>query len=155
MLIEWSIKKRAGHLRPKLEYRITLEEFEIELAVPMVRITSTIPRPPDPGRHFVWPDGMDSEREKPVAVYDLCAPSHKTGFWRETMMLPIREDNHYPEVEESFIKLRRVFEKALLSAYASSAFETRGTLEMTPETKQRIAPAVAAKRFLAQRKNAS
>jgi len=36
-----------------------------------------------------------------------------------------------------------------LAAYANSAFETHGWLEMTPETKRRMAPAVVARRFLA------
>lgn len=149
MLIEWTIQKKAGHLRPKLHYGITLEAFEIELAVPMVRITSTIPKPPDAGQHYVWPGTKERGKEMPEAVYDLCTPSHKTGHRRETLMLPMRRDNDYPEVENSFGQLRRVFEEALLAAYANSAFEIRGRMEMTPSTKQRIAPAVAARRFLA------
>lgn len=149
MLIEWTIQKKAGHLRPKLRYEITLEAFEIELAVPMVQITSTIPKPPDAGQHYVWPGTKECGKEMPDAFYDLCAPSHKTGFRRETLMLPMRRGNDYPEVEDSFLELRRVFEEALLEAYANSAFETRGRLELTPETKRCIAPSVVARRFLA------
>jgi hypothetical protein len=43
----------------------------------------------------------------------------------------------------------------LLEAYANSAFETHGRLEMTSATKQRIAPTVAAQRFLAMVNKAS
>ena len=149
MLIEWEISKKAGHLRPKLYYWITLEPFEIELAVPMVRITSTIPKPPDAGQHYVWPGTKECGQELPVEVYDLCTPSHKSGRCREMVRLPMRCNNHYPEVEASFRLLRRTYEQALLEAYANSAFETSGRLEMTTETKRRIAPTVAARRFLA------
>jgi hypothetical protein len=149
MHIEWTIHKRAGHLRPKLHYAVTLEDFEVELAVPMVRITSTIPKPPDAGQHYVWPGTKECGRETPEQVYDLCTPSHKTGHRREMLMLPMRRGNDYPEIEASFRELRRVYEQALLDAYANSAFETRGNLGMTSATKQRIAPSVAARRFLA------
>ncbi len=155
MRIEWIIKKRAGHLRPKLHYEITLEDFEIELAVPMVRITSTIPKPPDAGQHYVWPGTKECGRETPEEVYDLCAPSHKTGHCRDTLMLPMRRNNDYPEVEESFRELRRVYEDALLDAYANSAFEKQGRLDMTSATKRRIAPVVAVRRFLAVMDKAS
>ncbi|WP_155310898.1 hypothetical protein [Desulfosarcina ovata] len=147
--MEWTIGKKAGHLRPKLHYTLTLEDFEIDLAVPMVRITSTIPKPPDAGQHYVWPGTKECGKEEPEEVYDLCTPSHKTGHCREMLMLPMRPGNNYPEVEVSFRQLRRAYEEALLAAYANSAFEIGGRLEMTPETKRRMAPAVAARRFLA------
>jgi hypothetical protein len=121
----------------------------------MVRITSTIPKPPDAGQHYVWPGTKECGKERPEAVYDLCAPSHKTGHCREMLMLPMRRNNAYPEVEASFRQLRRVFESALLEAYANSAFETHGRLEMTSATKKKIAPTVAAQRFLAMVDKAS
>jgi hypothetical protein len=155
MKIEWTVKKKVGHLRPKLHYGITLDAFEIELAVPMVRITSTIPKPPDAGQHYVWPGTKECGREEPTDVYDLYTPSHKTGQCKEILMLPMRKDSDYPEVEASFRHLRRVFENALLAAYANSAFEIRGHLDLTTKTKQRIAPEVAAARFLAVVEKAS
>jgi hypothetical protein len=155
MKIEWTVKKRAGHLRPKLHYWITLEAFEIDLAVPMVRITSTIPKPPDAGQHYVWPGTKECGKEAPEEVYDLCTPSHKTGHCREMRMLPMRPGNQYPEIEASFRQLRTAYEKVLLEAYANSAFETRGSLGMSTETKKRFAPAVAARRFLALVEEAS
>ena len=148
MHIEWKIHKRAGHLRPKLHYAMTLEDFEIELAVPMVRITSTIPKPPDAGQHYVWPGTKECGREAPTQVYDLCSPSHKTGHCRETLMLPMRQANHYPEIEASFRKLREAYEDALMAAHTNCAFESKGQLDMTSVTKRCIAPAVATRRFL-------
>jgi hypothetical protein len=71
------------------------------------------------------------------------------------LMLPMRPGNDYPEVEASFCRLRRAYEEALLAAYANSAFETRGSLGMSSETKRRFAPAVAAQRFLALVEEAS
>lgn len=78
MLIEWKISKRAGHLRPKLYYCITLEDFEVALAVPMVCMRSTIPKPPDAGQHYVWPGTKERGQEVFEEVYELCTPSHKT-----------------------------------------------------------------------------
>jgi len=155
MRIEWKIHKRAGHLRPKLYYAMTLEDFEVELAVPMVRITSTIPKPPDAGQHYVWPGTKERGREAPTEVYDLCSPSHKTGHCRETLMLPMRQGNDYPEIEDSFLKLRQAYEDALLTAYANSAFESKGCLDMTSATKRCMAPVVAAQRFLTAIEKAS
>jgi hypothetical protein len=148
MHIEWKILKQAGHLRPKLYYEITLDSFEIALAVPMVRMTSTIPKPPDAGQSHVWPGTKERGKELPTEVYDLCSPSHKTGRCKEMLMLPMRPDNHYPEVEASFLKLRRAYEKVLVEAYENSAFEIQGCVEMIPETKRRVAPGVVAARFL-------
>jgi hypothetical protein len=148
MLIEWKIVKRAGHLRPKLYYEVRLESFEIALAVPMVRITSTIPKPPDPGQHYVWPGTKECGKEDVTEVYDLCTPSHSMGRCREMVRLPMRPEGDYPEVEASFRKLREAYERALMAAYENSAFETTGRLELTPETKRKIAPAAVADRFL-------
>ena len=155
MRIEWTIHKRVGHLRPKLYYAMTLEDFEIELAVPMVRITSTIPKPPDAGQHYVWPGTKECGNETPAQVYDLCTPSHKTGHCRDMLMLPMRKKNDFPEVEDSFRKLRQAYEDALLKAYANSAFETKGRLDMSSATKRRMAPVVAARRFMAVMDKAS
>jgi hypothetical protein len=148
MLIEWRIHKRAGHLRPKLHYQITLEPFEIALAVPMASIASTIPKPPDAGQYYVWPGTKECGKEAPMEVYELCTPSHQTRCRKETVTLPMRNDNAFPEVEESFTKLREAYERVLLKAYENSAFETRGRMELSLETKRRIAPAAAAVRFL-------
>ncbi len=148
MRIEWTIRKKTGHLRPKLHYRLALEAFEVDLAVPMVRIASTIPKPPDAWQSHVWPGTLERGEDPPKAVYDLCSPSHKTAYLEEVLTLPARPDNRYPEVEESFRRLRQSYETALFEAYQNSAFEIRGDLEMTPETKRRIAPAAAAARFL-------
>ncbi len=155
MRIEWNIRKKAGNLRPKLYYRIDLEPHEVALALPMVQITSTIPKPPDAGQHFVWPGTKERGKETPTQVYDICTPSHKTEWRQEVVTLPMRADNEYPEVEESFRELRRVFEETLLDAWENSAFETGGILETTPETKRRIAPSVAAARFLSLVEKAS
>lgn len=148
MIILWNIRKKTGHLRPKLWYRIRLDPFEVALAVPMIRIASTIPKPPDAWRGHVPPTALKDGREETTAHYDLCSPSHQTGTLAEVLTLPMRLDNHYPEVEESFLALRRAYEQALVEAYENRAFEEEGRLEMSPETKRRIAPGVAASRFL-------
>lgn len=148
MIIEWNIRKKAGHLRPKLTYQITLEPFEVALAVPMVCITSTIPKPPNAWQSHVWPGTMECGKEKSTETYMLFSPSHKTGRRQEVLMLPMRHNNQYPEVEESFFQLRQAYEKALLEAYENSAFEMEGRLDMSAETKRCIAPGVVASRFL-------
>ena len=115
----------------------------------MVTVTSTIPKPPDAWQHHVWPGTHERGKIASAEVYDLCTPSHKTITRKELLMLPMRPGNQYPEVEASFRALRCAYEKALLEAYENSSFQASGRLEMTLETKERIAPAVAAQKFLA------
>lgn len=148
MLIEWKITKKAGHRRPKLRYRVALEPVEIDLAVPMVRITSTIPKPVDAWQSHRRPTTSKSHTEESEDVYPLFTPSHETATCEEVLILPMREDNHYPEVEESFLQLRQTYEETLVTAYENSAFEKTGRLEMTLETKQRIVAGITANRFM-------
>ena len=150
MKIEWNIKKAGGHLRPRLSYCLRLEPFEIKLAVPMVRITSTIPKPPDAWRSHVYP-GMEETNENwiPLSFYELCTPSHKSGCLRDSIHLPMRCTGAYPEVKESFLVLRETYEKALMAAYRNSAFEIRDTLDISGETQKTVAPGIVAMQFLA------
>ena len=55
MHIEWNITKRRGNIRPVLHYTVTLEEHERELALPFIRVVSTIPEPPDSWQEFCYP----------------------------------------------------------------------------------------------------
>ena len=52
MHIEWNITKRRGNIRPVLHYTVTLEEHERELALPFIRVVSTIPETPDSCQEF-------------------------------------------------------------------------------------------------------
>ncbi len=148
MKIDWKITKERGNLRPKLWYRIALEPFEINLGVPMVRIASTIPKPPDSWQSHSYPGRMERGDWQPDTFYYLCSPSHKTGCCEEVITLPMRENGEYPEVEESFLKLRQTYEKVLIEAYENADFKTEGSLWMSIETKKRIAPGIAAARLL-------
>ncbi|MGD9160855.1 MAG: hypothetical protein PVG39_20720 [Desulfobacteraceae bacterium] len=148
MNIEWQIVKKQGHLRPKLHYSIKLEPFEINLAVPMVTITSTIPKPPDAWQSHVYPGRNERKEWKPETFYELSTPSHKDENLKNVLTLPMREAPDYPEVESSFTLLRETYETALKNAYRNSAFEIRGEMGMSPETKRIVAPAVVAERLL-------
>jgi len=64
------------------------------------------------------------------------------------LRLPWREDNHYPEVEDSFRELRRAFEAALAQAHASEPLDLRGELALTQALRRELAPAVMAERLL-------
>jgi len=149
MKIEWKIKKEAGHLRPWLSYRLVLEPFEIRLAVPMVRITSTIPKPPDAWQRHVHPGTAETKDGwAPEAFYEIVTPSHQTGCHREAISLPMRTSGKYPEVEASFMALRDVYEAALMAAYRNAAFEVRETLSLSDRAKRAIAPGVVAYQLL-------
>ncbi len=148
MILEWKIIKKSGHMRPKLRYHVRLEGFEKELAVPMVRITSTIPKPPDLWQGHVWPGTNEQAPVYEPEYYDIFTPSHKTAELEEVLILPMRENRQYPEVEESFLNLRRAYEDALVAAYENSAFEQEGRLELSLPTKRLMAPQAAAVRFL-------
>ena len=148
MKIEWEIKKERGNLRPKLYYRAELESFEIKLGVPMVRITSTIPKPPDAWQSHSYPGRKERGCWIPEIFYELYSPSHKTIHFKETIHLPMRENCEYPEVEESFRLLRKEYEKCLKAAYHNAAFEIRGSLGISMETKKQIAPGITALKML-------
>jgi hypothetical protein len=148
MILEWKIIKKSGHMRPKLRYHVRLEEFEKDLAVPMVRITSIIPKPPESWQGHVWPGTNELGPGHEQQYYDLFTPSHKTGEREEVLTLPMRENRLYPEVEDSFLALRRAYEDALMSAYENSAFEQEGRLELSLAVKKLMAPRTVAARFL-------
>ena len=114
MHIEWNITKRRGNIRPVLHYTVTLEEHERELALPFIRVVSTIPEPPDSWQEFCYP-GQHERAENPASgkTYDLEIPSHKGRLWKQSLRLPWREENDYPEVEQSFKKLCDAFEAEL------------------------------------------
>ena len=67
MHIEWNITKRRGNIRPVLHYTVTLEEHERELALPFIRVVSTIPEPPDSWQEFCYP-GQHERAENPAKL---------------------------------------------------------------------------------------
>ena len=72
MHIEWNITKRRGNIRPVLHYTVTLEEHERELALPFIRVVSTIPEPPDSWQEFCYP-GQHERAENPASGNRACA----------------------------------------------------------------------------------
>lgn len=152
MLIEWKIKKKRGNLRPELIYNVTLEEHEKALALPPLRIPSYIPKPKDSWQEFCYPGQMERSLsgggKDGEEYYHLETPSHRGRSWSQSLRLPWRESNSYPEVEESFTRLRETFELELSKAYASQPMEEENSLESTVASKENIAPGVLAERFL-------
>lgn len=148
MNIEWKINKKRGNFRPVLSYSISLNQFEKEMGLPAVRIESRIPKPPDAGWTHCWPDENERGAWIPGEFYLLMTPSYKSGKVEESIKLPWREDNTYPEVRESFVMLREAFERTLASASASSPMSEQGRLESSTAVKKVIAPAAAAERIL-------
>lgn len=149
MQITWKISKKRGYLRPMLTYGISLEEHEKALALPPMRIKSHIPEPLDSWQEHCYPG--QHERADPPALgemYDLDVPSHKGRLWPQSVRLPWREDNNYPEVEASFRLLREVFERELSKAYASQPMALEAGLESTPEARLRVAPGVLGERLV-------
>ncbi|MBP3731606.1 MAG: hypothetical protein J6I40_09080 [Mailhella sp.] len=149
MNIEWKITKKRGNLRPVLTYCVTLEEFEKELALPPLRVSSTIPEPQDSWQEYCYPGQMErAEGNEPSAFYELESPSHRGKSWPQTLRLPWREGNAYPEVEESFQNFRSEFEKMLRQAYASAPMNEERSLSSSNAVRAHVAPGVAAARFL-------
>ena len=155
MHIEWNITKRQGNIRPLLHYTVTLEEHERELALPFIRVVSTIPEPPDSWQEFCYP-GQHERAENPASgkTYDLEIPSHKGRLWKQSLRLPWREENDYPEVEQSFKKLRDAFEAELKAAYGSLPMDESNSLETSFDARRFIAPGILAERFLMLARNA-
>lgn len=157
MNISWVITKKRGNFRPVLQYTITLNDFERELGVPMVRMQSSIPKPPEtsweycwPGQNErgAWPDGEAGAAGEGGEFHQLATPAHKAGETVGFLKLPWRESNQYPEVEASFQALREAFERTLEEAAASAPIRLCGSLETSAEARRAIAPAFAAERLL-------
>jgi hypothetical protein len=148
MRIEWSIEKKRGNLRPVLRYTVTLERHEEHLALPMVRIISTIPEPPSSWQAFCYPDQFERAGVEPAGYYLLETTNHKRKTGSAELRLPWRPDNRYPEVERSFEALRAAFEVELAAAHHSGPMSERGELVLRPAVREVIAPAVVAERLL-------
>ena len=148
MLIEWNITKKRGNLRPVLSYSIRLEEHEKALAVPLVSIVSTIPKPMEDWQDHCYP-GQFERTAEPVfsGFHVLESPSHKGHSWTHTVKLPWRENNEYPEVEASFLLLRDALEKELRAACLSQPMQLRGSVQTSREAKAGMAPGLLAERF--------
>lgn len=149
MKIVWDIQKKRGNHRPVLNYEITLEPFEIELAVPQVVLRAAIVRPPDSWRSYCYP-GEGERGDAPLEMYTLMTPSHKLGSVSESLTLPWRvSGSGYADVKAAFARLRKNFEMVLANAHDSAPIEIVENLELTAETRNHIAAGVASARFLA------
>jgi len=148
MNIDWVITKKRGNFRPVLQYTIKLTEFERELGVSMVRIQSSIPKPPETSWEYCWPGQNERGAWEAGEFHQLATPAHKAGEAGGFLTLPWRESNEYPEVEASFQALREAFERALAEAAASAPLRLCGSLETSAQNRRVIAPAFAAERLL-------
>ncbi len=156
MKIEWKITKKTGNLRPILSYYFVVEKFEKALALPPINIQSTIPEPMESWQEYCYPNELErAQNSQFKGLYNLSLVSHKGNMWPQSIRLPWREDNIYPEVEESFKLLRQAFEAELANAKQSQAMEESHCLQLTEQATQNIAPAVLAEKFLsfAKREN--
>lgn len=149
MRIEWKIDKKRGNLRPTITYTVSQDEHEKVLALPPVRIASTIPKPEQHWEEHCYPGRFErAGRGDSGELHELETPSHRGRPWPQTLRLPWRENNSYPEVEESFLMLRDAFEEALRAANASLPMQEEHSLETTDAAKAAIAPGALAERFL-------
>ncbi|MHC1752733.1 hypothetical protein [Humidesulfovibrio sp.] len=148
MNIDWVITKKRGNFRPVLQYTIKLSDFERELGMPMVRLQSYIPKPPEPSWEYCWPGQNERGEWTPAEFHQLATPAHKTGEAVDVLKLPWRENGEYPEVEASFQALREAFELVLEETTRSAPLRLCGCLETSTQTRRVIAPAFAAERLL-------
>ena len=148
MLITWRIEKRRGNLRPELTYSVILEGHEKGLALPYVRVESTIPEPPASWQAHCHPHEHERAGAPPAGHYSLATPSHAMRGTGQSLRLPWREDNAYPEVEASFWLLRAAFEQELAAAHASEPMDVTGKLAVSGELKRDMAAAIVADRLL-------
>ncbi len=149
MKIQWKIIKKLGNIRPTLSYSFVVEKFEKALALPPIIIESTIPEPLDSWQEHCYPNEHERAHDaKFKGYYSLQLVSHKGNMWAQTIRLPWREDNTYPEVEESFQLLRSAFERELASANASAPMDEDAFLQLSDTATKDIAPAVLAEKFL-------
>ncbi len=149
MRIEWKIEKQRGNYRPKLTWKISLDEYEKNLALGSVEVETTLPKPPEDWEGFCYPGHNERVANwKPQSYYLLSTPCHKNIEMEGSARLPWREDNQYPEIEESFALLRNAFEQALRAAYNSLPLETKQHMNASAPAKKHIASDLAAQRLL-------
>lgn len=149
MYIEWNIIKERGNLRPVLQYRVRLEDHEKALALPQVSIQSTIPKPEESHVKYCYPGVMERACGwQAQAFYTLETPSHVGHSMLHSLTLPWRSDNEYPEVQASFCELRDALEREIERACQSEPMDEKGSVRASTQVKKRLAPDVAAVRFL-------
>ncbi len=150
MKIKWEIEKKRGNFRPSLKYMIILEDFEKELGVDMVNLQSTIPKIDSPHIDHCFPDCHERKRcWQPKDYHWLSTPFFKDGATSGFIRLPFRENGEYPEIRQSFDKLRSQHEKLVREAYSKRPVEQTEELDFTDKTREAIAAALAAKKMLA------
>jgi len=132
--IDWVISKKRGNFRPVLQYAIKLTDFERDLGVPMVRIESSIPKPPEASWEYCWPGQNERGPWTPAEFHQLATPAHKTGEATGILRLPWRESGEFPEVETSFQALREAFERVLEETAKSAPLRLCGCLDTSTQT---------------------
>lgn len=143
MVIEWKITKKRGNWRPVLQVTMTKDQWEKDLNVNGGVVKTTIPCVPG---SFGMPREGSFELKpgwEPQSYYEATLPSAWELSHSFKLDIPLREDNQYPEVEESMALIMNEYEKRLRQAFESSHFERIGQLEMSTDTKIMVAPWVA------------
>ncbi len=149
MKITWNIEKKRGNYRPSLTYTIELEQFEKDLAVQTVNIKSTIPMIDGSHLNYCLPDEYERvEGWQPADFHWISVPHFTRGTLREHLRLPFREDGEYPEIEQSFARLREKFEAIVQEAYHQKPISITGEMDITSETRKAVAASLAAKKML-------
>ena len=149
MKIAWKIEKKRGNHRPVLSYDIELEPFEVDLAVPQVVIDAAVPKPPSAWRSFCYP-GEDERAGASLEWHMLMTPNHEKGACSGKLTLPWRSpEAGFEDIDMAFARLRRDFESTLNNAHDSAPVEVVEQLELTEDTRKRLAAGVASARFLA------
>lgn len=148
MKIQWEVVKKRGNYRPVLKYEIELEQFEIDLAVPVVVLDEALSKPPSSWRSYCYP-GEDERGNVPHEWYRLMTPSHKLRKVSGSILLTWRgSDTDFSDVSNAFQQLRQDFEMVLKKAYDYAPISLVETLELTDVTRKHIACGVASAKIL-------
>lgn len=149
MRISWNIDKKQGNFRPNLHYHIELEDFEKELAISMVNLKSTIPKISESHLNYCFPESNERAANWQAEDFHMInTPYFKDGKTDGFIRLPFREDETYPEVEQSFTELQQRHEKLVREALNQKPIKKSCELDFSNTTKELIAGALAARRML-------
>ena len=128
---------------------------EKALALPIVSIVSDIPQPEEDRQDYCYPGLFErAAGYTPAHFYTLEAPSHKGHSWTRTLTLPWRKNNSYPEVEQSFQRLRNALEAEIEQADNSQPMSVTGSVQTSAAAKVMLAPNLLAERLLRLAANA-
>ncbi len=149
MKIKWTLKKPRGTCPPVLDYTCTPDALDLDLCVQCVSSITVDGYKPS-GTDVISQHAADLLRKTPSAILLKLPTLGITKYYEidaQKLYLPWRQDGDYSYVPQLMLALMAEWESALILAINSLPVDLGGWVEYSDETRERIAPVVAARRM--------